>query len=102
MKCRKVDMEPKRRGPYLELDERMQNALLMLTPDIEIVLDHILVADKDYVKNRGKYHTRILSMARRLGVQVHIQWITAEDDRYESPMIWTSQRKRLLVTDLFG
>jgi hypothetical protein len=46
MKCRKVNMEPKRRGPYLELDERMQNALLMLTPDIEIVLDQTPAIDR--------------------------------------------------------
>lgn len=74
-------------------DPIIDEAIQMLTPDIEIVLDHITVKADD-VNLKQTMRNRILAQGKRLSVNVRIVWVKVDDETERQPVIMLDTRKK--------
>lgn len=79
-------------------DPIIDEAIQMLTPDIEIVLDHITVKCDD-VNLKQTMRNRIIAQGRRLQVAVRVSW-QYNDDKTERHPVVMLQTKRVKASKL--
>jgi len=77
-------------------DRVLDKAINMLTPKIEIVLDHITVKTGD-INATQKYRTRILNAGERLGIHLRIVWQLNKDKSSRQPVIMLETRRTARV-----
>jgi hypothetical protein len=77
-------------------DKVVDKAIKLLTPKIEIVLDHITVEAGD-INATQKYRTRILNAGERLGVHIRIVWQLSKDKSTRQPVIMLETRRTARV-----
>lgn len=76
-------------------DPIIDKAIQMLTPDIEIVLDHITVKRGD-VNLTQTMRNRILAQGRRLQVLVRVCWQDNDDKTERHPVVMLETRKNFV------
>lgn len=84
-------------------DKVVDKAINMLTPEIEIVLDHISVKPSD-INATQKHRARILKAGKLLGVNVRVVWQYTKDMEVRQPVVMLDTRRkgRVKATELSG